>query len=113
MKLGNPFSGAQLLRFGVVATLATGVLATAAGRGTLAYFTTQVTSGSNTFTAGNLHFTISDNNETATAVSTSITPSNMKPGDVVYAPVSLANTGSVDAKWGIKYTTTTGAANLA
>ena len=84
MKLGNPFSGAQLLRFGVVATLATGVLATAAGRGTLAYFTTQVTSGSNTFTAGNLHFTISDNNETATAPSVATrTPKRGPPACVL------------------------------
>jgi predicted ribosomally synthesized peptide with SipW-like signal peptide len=114
MKLRNPFSGAQLLRFGVVVTLATGVLATAAGRGTLAYFTTQATSTANTFAAGNLKFTISDNNEAAAAtVTSSITLADMKPGDVVYAPVTIRNAGTMTAKWGIKYTTTTTTSNLA
>ncbi|HEV7662349.1 MAG TPA: TasA family protein [Chloroflexota bacterium] len=97
-----------MLRLGLFAAISTGVLATAAGHGTLAYFTSTVTSGSNTFVAGNLHFTIADNNETAaTTVGTTIHLTNMKPGDVVFAPVSLANTGSVDAKWGIAYTTAT------
>jgi hypothetical protein len=118
MKLGNPFSGAQLLRFGVLATLATGVLATAAGRGTLAYFTTQVTSTGNSFAAGNLQFSITDNNEGLAGQSTvtnSIALADMKPGDVVYAPVTVKNAGTMTAKWGIKYTTapTFGKSNLA
>src|SRR5437773_4013458 len=115
MKFGTALSAAQWGRLVVVGALATGVLSTTAGRGTLAYFTTQVKSTANSFTAGNLHFTIADNDEVATApsVTSSMTLTNLKPGDVVYAPLTLANTGSVDAKWGIKYTTTTGAANLA
>jgi len=107
--------GAQSAKVLLVSALATGVLSSAAGQGTIAYFTTQVTSGSNTFTAGNLHFTISDGNQAANqnSVSTTLTLSDMKPGDVVFAPVTLANTGSLNAKWGIRYTTTTSAANLA
>jgi hypothetical protein len=109
MKFLTALSAARWGQLVVVGALATGVLSTSAGRGTLAYFTTK------TFTAGNLHFSISDGDEVATApsVSTTMELRNLKPGDVVYAPVTLANTGSIDAKWGIKYTTTTGAANLA
>jgi predicted ribosomally synthesized peptide with SipW-like signal peptide len=115
MSFATRLSASHLGRLLLVGALATGVLSAAAGRGTLAYFTTQVKSQSNTFTAGNLHFTIADHDEAATApsVSTSLTLNNMKPGDVVYAPVQLANTGSVDAKWGIKYSTTTASSNLA
>src|SRR5207302_9703725 len=85
MKLGNPFSGAQLLRFGVVATLATGVLATAAGRGTLAFFTASTTSTANTFTAGTLRMNIADVDQSGAAtVAGSIVFRDMKPGDIVY-----------------------------
>jgi hypothetical protein len=118
MKLKNPFNGPQMLRFGVVATLSIGVLATAAGRGTLAFFTTQVTSNANTFTAGTLRLAVGDlddafNDGTPTAASASITFANMKPGDVVYAPIEIRNTGTLNAVYGIKYTTTTTGQDLA
>jgi hypothetical protein len=116
MKLGNPFTGAQLLRFGVVATLATGVLATAAGRGTLAYFTTQVTSTGNAFTAGTLHMNIADVDQAGalTTVGSSITfGPTMKPGDVVYAPIEIDNVGNLAAVYGITYSTTTTGLDLA
>ena len=32
----------------------------------------------------------------------------MKPGDAVYAPIEIDNVGTLDAVYGIKYTTTTG-----
>jgi Camelysin metallo-endopeptidase len=114
MKFITALSAAQLGRFVLVATLATGALSTTVGRGTMAYFTTQVTSVGNTFTAGNLHFEIDDRNgNPGTSVTSSMELRNLKPGDVVYAPVTVTNTGSINAKWGIKYTTTTSADNLA
>src|SRR4030081_1845693 len=113
MKFGNPFSGAQLLRSGVLATLATGVLATAAGRGTLAYFTTTNTSTGNTFAAGSLKFNIAafapndDIGAGLTTVANTITATDMRPGDVRYAAMSLTNVGVGLAKYGITYTSTT------
>ena len=115
MKFSIPVSGAQLIKLGLVAAMATGVLSTVAGRGTLAYFTTQVTSTPNTFSAGNLHFNITDNDQTAaglTSVTSSIALSNMKPGDSVYAPITVTNVGSLDAQYGIKYTASGGASDL-
>lgn len=115
MKFSIPLSGARLLKLGLVAAVATGVLSTVAGHGTLAYFTTQVTSTPNTFSAGNLHFNVTDNNETAaglTTVTSSITLSNMKPGDSVFAPITVTNVGSLDAQYGMKYSATGGASDL-
>jgi predicted ribosomally synthesized peptide with SipW-like signal peptide len=104
----------QLFKLVLLTALATGVLASVAGRGTLAYFTTQVTSTTNTFTLGTLHFNITDNNQAnQTAVASSITLSNMKPGDTVYAPITVKNIGTIDAQWGIKYTAVnSGGSNL-
>ena len=111
-----PFIGAQPAKLVLVAALATGVLSTVAGRGTVAYFTTQVVSNSNAFTAGTLRMEIADVDEahSVNPVSTSITFSNMKPGDVVYAPVELDNTGTLPVVYGFHYTTSTsGSQNLA
>jgi predicted ribosomally synthesized peptide with SipW-like signal peptide len=108
-------SRGQQLKLVLFGALAIGVLATMTGRGTLAYFTTQVTSTGNTFSAGNLHFSITDNNQTGaglTAVTSSITLSNMKPGDSVYAPMKVTNIGSLDAQYGIKYAATGGTSDL-
>src|SRR5258708_17373684 len=105
----------QLLKLVLLTALATGVLASVAGRGTLAYFTTQVTSTSNVFSAGQLHFNVNDNNQAPgglTTVTSSITLTNMKPGDVVYAPITVSNVGTIDAQWGIKYATTAGSSDL-
>src|SRR3954469_4753664 len=103
-------SGAQQAKLLLVAAVTVGVLSTVAGRGTVAYFTTQVSSTANTFTAGTLHLEVADNDDAATrtSVGSSITFSNMKPGDVVYAPIELDNTGSLDLVYGIKYVTTSG-----
>ena len=90
-----------------IGVLALGILSVQVGRGTLAYFTTQVGSTANTFTAGNLHFNINDNTDgTAghTTVSSSIALANMKPGDSVYAPIKVTNIGSLDGQYGISYT---------
>ena len=104
-------SGAQQARLLLVAAMATGVLGTVAGRGTMAYFTTQVQSQTNTFTAGTLRLEIADvdDAQSINPVTSSITFSNMKPGDTVYAPIELTNTGTLDLKYGLKYTTATAA----
>jgi predicted ribosomally synthesized peptide with SipW-like signal peptide len=107
----------QLFKLVLLTALATGVLASVAGRGTLAYFTTQVTSTTNTFSLGTLHFNIADNNQNLagnlTSVTSSITLTNMKPGDTVYAPITVKNVGTIDAQWGIKYTAAnSGGSNL-
>jgi predicted ribosomally synthesized peptide with SipW-like signal peptide len=103
-----------LLKLLLVSALATGVLASAAGRGTMAYFTTQVTSTANTFTTGSLHFEVAKfggtppnaAQGTSGTVSTSISLTNMKPGDTVFAPLTIKNAGSLDARWGIAYDAT-------
>jgi predicted ribosomally synthesized peptide with SipW-like signal peptide len=100
--------GATGMRFLLLTTLAAGLLSVNAGRGTLAYFTTQVTSTGNQFTAGNLQLKIDDSNEANQAsVGSSITFSDMKPGDVVYAPIKLTSAGTLATKYGIAYSTST------
>jgi predicted ribosomally synthesized peptide with SipW-like signal peptide len=104
------FSAQNLLRFMLVGVLAMGLLSMSAGSGTLAYFTTQVQSNNNTFTAGNLRFNILDSISTTgqyPSIGSSLSLSNMKPGDVVYAPIQLNNVGNIAAKFGVKYSTTT------
>jgi predicted ribosomally synthesized peptide with SipW-like signal peptide len=112
--LSISFNRAQRHKLVLFGALAIGVLALAAGRGTLAYFTTQTSSSGNAFTAGTLHLQASDNNEGPLAsVSTSITFANMKPGDKVYAPIELDNVGTLSAKYGVIYATATTGTNLA
>jgi predicted ribosomally synthesized peptide with SipW-like signal peptide len=110
----NSFRRLPLTRLMLVSAVATGVLATAAGHGTMAYFTSTVVSDQNAFTAGNLQLNIADNNSNSATtdhtnpsktVDTSITLSNMKPGDVVFAPIHVSNVGSIDARLGIAYST--------
>jgi hypothetical protein len=82
----------------------------------LAYFTTQVQSSGNVFTAGTLRLNVvdSDGSGSLTNASSSITFDNMKPGDTVYAPIQIRNVGTLDAVYGIQYvTTTTGSQDLA
>ena len=98
------------MRWVLFSALGMGMLSLSAGSGTMAYFTTQVQSNNNTFTAGNLRFNISDSLSTTgqyPSVGSSLSLLNMKPGDVVYAPIQLNNTGNLDARYGIKYSTTT------
>jgi hypothetical protein len=109
--------GANGMRFMLFATLAAGMLSMNAGRGTLAFFTTQVTSTGNTFTAGNLRFNISDANVTSgqyPSLGSSLSMTNFKPGAApVVAPIKLSNVGTLDAKYGIKYSTSSAlAANI-
>jgi hypothetical protein len=103
-------SGQNLMRWMLFSVLAMGMLSLSAGRGTLAYFTTQVQSNNNNFTAGNLRFNILDSVTTTgqyPSIGSSISVNNMKPGQSVYAPIQLNNVGNIAAKFGIKYTTTT------
>lgn len=116
MNLSLPFTRANRMRALTVGVLALGILSVGVGRGTLAYFTTQVGSTGNTFTAGTLQLHIGDADQTnlTPSVATSITFANMKPGDTVYAPIEIDNVGSLDAVYGIKYaTSTTGSQDLA
>jgi hypothetical protein len=111
MKFPFHISGAVLPRLLLVAAVTTGALATVAGNGTMAWFTTTPTSDTNLFTAGTLHLLITDDDELAGAlvpntVTASIVFDNMKPGDVVYAPIEIKNTGTLPAVYGIRYTTT-------
>jgi hypothetical protein len=101
------FSGALAQRLVLVAAVTTGALSLVAGHGTLAFFTTQVASNANTFTAGTLRLFVGDVNEAPGAgpAAASITFANMKPGDIVYAPIEMANDGTLPARYGIKYTT--------
>jgi predicted ribosomally synthesized peptide with SipW-like signal peptide len=109
MTLSLPFTRANRMRALTVGVLALGILSVQVGRGTLAYFTTQASSTANTFTAGNLHFNIADNFATGdagpTSVNSSISLANMKPGDSVYAPITISNIGSLDGQYGIDYST--------
>jgi hypothetical protein len=110
------FSAQTLLRGVLFGVLAMGVLSLNAGSGTLAYYTTQVQSNNNTFTAGNLRFNILDSISTTgqyPSVGSSLSLPTMKPGDVLYAPIQLNNIGNIAARFGIKYTTTTVLANNA
>ena len=114
--LSTALSRAPQLKLVLFAVLAIGMLAMTAGRGTEAWFTTQVQSVTNVFTSGTLKFKAGDIDETG--VTPSVTASigfaaTMKPGDTVYAPIEIDNVGSLAAKFGILYTTTTTGTNLA
>ena len=73
--------------------------------GTFATFTDSGTASS-TFTAGSVDLLISSEVDDAYAF-TSIEMSNMKPGDVKYAPLTIANNGTL----GFTYTMATSATN--
>lgn len=74
--------------------------------GTFATFTDSGTAQS-TFTAGTVDLLISGETDDAYAFS-SIEMANMKPGDVMYAPLTIANAGTL----GFTYTMATTATNL-
>ena len=73
--------------------------------GTFATFTDSGTAQS-TFTAGTVDIVVGGDVDDAYAF-TSIEMSNMKPGDVKYAPLTIANTGTL----GFTYTMSTSATN--
>jgi predicted ribosomally synthesized peptide with SipW-like signal peptide len=73
--------------------------------GTFATFTDSGTADS-TFTAGSVDLLLSGEADDAYAF-TSIEMANMKPGDVKYAPLTVANNGSL----GFSYTMSTSATN--
>ena len=98
--------GATGMRFMLMATLAAGMLSMNAGRGTLAYFTTQVRSTGNTFTAGTLRFTLDDNNENGTqAITTSLTNLNIAPGASAQDSLRINNSGTLAGKYGVTLAT--------
>lgn len=85
--------------------LTLGLLSGVAWAGTFATFTDSGTATS-TFTAGTVDLLISGETDDAYAF-TSIEMSNMKPGDVKYAPLTIANNGTL----GFSYTMATAATN--
>ena len=70
-----------------------GTLSTAVWASTFATFSDSATSDS-TFTAGSVDLTVGGEADDAFAF-TSIEMSNMKPGDVKYAPLAVANPGTL------------------
>jgi predicted ribosomally synthesized peptide with SipW-like signal peptide len=87
------------------AFLALGVFAGAAWTGTYASFTDSATATS-TFTAGTIDLLLSGEADDAYSF-TSINLGNMKPGDLVYAPLTIANNGTLP----FNYTMATAASN--
>lgn len=85
---------------------ALGTLSGAVWAGTFATFTDSATSVS-TFTAGTVDLVAGGDAGDAYAF-TALTMTTMKPGDVKYAPLSIANVGSL----GFSYTMATSATNL-
>jgi len=85
--------------------LTLGVLSGAVWAGTFATFTDSGTATS-TFTAGTVDLLISSEADDAYAF-TSLEMSNMKPGDVQYAGLTVANNGSL----GFSYSMSTSASN--
>lgn len=84
--------------------LALGTMSSAVWASTYATFTDSATATS-TFTAGTVRMTL---NSTSGAYSfTALQSSNMKPGDVLYAPLTVANTGTL----GFTYTMTSSSTN--
>ena len=85
----------KLLLFGVGFAVVGGVL----GSRGLAVFTSTANVGSNTFTTGTVSLTTSP----TTAL---VTFSNMAPGDVVTAPITVTNAGSLALRYALTSTTT-------
>lgn len=73
--------------------LALGTLSSAVWASTYATFTDSATADS-TFTAGSVDLVIGGDTSDAYAF-TSLSSSNLKPGDVVYAPLTVANPGTL------------------
>lgn len=70
-----------------------GTLSTAVWASTYATFTDSATSAS-TFTAGTVDLLVSSETDDAYAF-TSLESSNLKPGDIVYAPLTMNNAGTL------------------
>lgn len=87
----------------VIAAL--GTLSGAVWAGTFATFTDSAT-GTSTFSTGTVDLTLAGDTTDAYAFST-LSFSNMKPGDVKYAPLTVANPGSLS----FTYTMATSATN--
>ena len=98
---GSPMSMLRNTRL----LLSLGSLSGLVWAGTFATFTDSGTAQS-TFTAGTVDLLISGNADDAFAF-TSIEMSNMKPGDVKFAPLTIANNGTL----GFSYTMSTSATN--
>ena len=86
--------------------LALGTLSSAAWASTFADFTDSATATS-TFTAGSVDLVLNGDTSDAYAFTT-LQSSNMKPADVVYAPLTVANTGSLSFSYSMASSSTNG-----
>jgi spore coat-associated protein N len=86
----------------VVATL--GTLSSAVWASTYATFTDSVSSTS-TFTAGTVDLVANNDTDDVYAF-TSLESSNLKPGDVIYAPLTIANAGTLGFSYTMSSTST-------
>jgi predicted ribosomally synthesized peptide with SipW-like signal peptide len=82
--------------------LVVGILGGQGGRGTLAYFTSTVTSNANLFTAGSIALK-GNGAATANAIFTAGS-ATWKPGAFVVAPITMSNTGTLPLTYGLSYT---------
>jgi predicted ribosomally synthesized peptide with SipW-like signal peptide len=82
----------------LLSVLVIGCIATVASAGTWAYFSDTETSTGNTFAAGTLDMSLSDDNENGgSVVATWKSPENYKPGDTFENTLKFTNTGTIDA----------------
>ena len=107
----GPPRGLRLHRWLLGGLLAVGGLGLQEGRATIAYFTSSASSAANTFTSGSITLRLQDSNEgPAGAVSASITANvaanNWRPGQVVTAPLTVSNNGTLGLTYGLAYTAT-------
>lgn len=87
---------------------ALGMLSSVVWASTYAAFSDTVDAPTGTFTAGTLDLTATD----TTAFATLMTAGNMKPGDAVYAPLTMSNAGSLALTYGMGVTGLSGALPL-
>jgi len=82
--------------------LIVGILGGLSSRGTLAFFTSNVTSNGNVFTAGTLALQ-GNGAATANAIFTAGS-GTWKPGAFVVAPITMSNAGTLPLTYGLSYT---------
>lgn len=85
--------------------LTLGVLVGAAWAGTFATFTDGGNTAASAFTAGTLDLLVSGETDDAYAFTT-LEMSNMKPGDVQYAPLTIANDGTLSFSYSMSTSAT-------
>ncbi len=101
--------GARLLRWRSLCglLLAVGALSVQAGRGTLAYFTSEAASTGNWFMTGKVLLNLADTNEAeSSAITASFGAGSFRPGDTAAGYIVVQNSGSTPLSYGARYTAT-------